>query len=202
MIKQKQAALRAASRLLDYPDESFHQEALWLEEGIHETFSSDTDKNKATLLEALNALKSIPLKELQELYVETFDYKDTTGLYLTAHELGDSRKRGTALIELQNMVKSYGYETTSGELSDYIPMLLELLSVMPEDEAAIRLRRRIACAVYRVLNHMPADQPYRHVLKMLMKTVFDSPSSEDIAQFDKEREETDTEPLPYPMLYQ
>lgn len=54
------------------------------------------------ILERIAPLFKMPLLELQEHYVETFDYKDKTGLYLTAHELGDSRKRGAALIKLQN----------------------------------------------------------------------------------------------------
>ena len=56
------------------------------------------------VLKRIDPLFEMSEKELQELYVETFDYKEKTNLYLTAHELGDSRKRGAALIKLQKLI--------------------------------------------------------------------------------------------------
>src|SRR5690606_39737501 len=43
---------------------------------------------------AIRELGGLSLREVREAYVGAFDLKDRTGLYLTAHELGDSRKRG------------------------------------------------------------------------------------------------------------
>lgn len=72
---------------------------------------------------------SVPPEELREIYVWTFDWKEKTRLYLTAHELGDSRERRAALILLQHIVRDAGFMMPSGELCDFIPLLYELLAV-------------------------------------------------------------------------
>jgi nitrate reductase molybdenum cofactor assembly chaperone NarJ/NarW len=108
------------SRLLTYPDSNFLDERSSIEEFISEYLSSA--KIRKEVLKSINPLYEMMLKDLQELYVETFDYKEEANLYLTAHELGDSRKRGAALIKLQKLICESGYDYEGKDLADYIPM--------------------------------------------------------------------------------
>lgn len=199
MTEEKSILLAIASRILIYPDEDFSSERAEMEEAVQDITAPDL---KNAISKAMKPIYLLPLPELQELYVQTFDYKEKTGLYLTAHEMGDSRKRGSALIELQQMIQEAGFVQTNEELADYIPMLLEFLAVAPEDIDCSRLRRRLAFAIDQILSHLPQENPYAGILQVLMTFIFDSPTAAEIAEFKKEHEKADLDPLPYPLLYQ
>lgn len=195
----KQMLLAIASRLISYPDDHFHQEL----EPVKEWLTEEAPEYiKADWLQAVEVLEAIPLQELRETYVATFDLKEHTGLYLTAQELGDSRKRGAALIKLQKIINEAGFERIDGELADYIPMIYEFLAVAPEGRQVSRLERRVAVATYQISQVLDADSPYVSVFKLLMEHVFDSPSIEEIEKLKSERENADTDELPYPIMYE
>src|SRR5690625_1353563 len=118
MNPEKQAILAIVSHLLGYPDDNFVEEGQTMEALVIENIESDHLKGK--LAEAYAPLFYLTSQEIKELYVETFDLKSNLGLYLTAHELGDSTKRGAALIKLQTLVKDAGFEQVEKELGDYM----------------------------------------------------------------------------------
>ncbi|WP_449538795.1 nitrate reductase molybdenum cofactor assembly chaperone [Ferdinandcohnia sp. Marseille-Q9671] len=199
MTNEAKAILVIMSRLLDYPDHTLYEGYPEIEEFVNEHVGSV--KMRKEIFERIAPLFEMSLLELQELYVETFDYKDKTGLYLTSHELGDSRKRGAALIKLQKLVCEAGFEYEGKEIVDYIPMLFELLAHAPEGENFVRLSRRLAFAINRVLKHLPESNPYQRIVDLLMMFVFEAPEAEEITILENQREEADLEELPYPMLY-
>lgn len=199
MEQQERALLAIASRLLTYPNDTFMHDQKDIKVCITENIES-----MPLLMELERAfipLNSLTLKELRELYVATFDLKSKLGLYLTAHELGDSNKRGAALIKLQKIVNEAGFERVEGELADYIPMLLEFLSIAPEDAHHERLQRRLAVAIQRMVNNIPEENPYAAVLLLLMEHVFPVPTKEEVEKLEFEREDADLEELPYPIMY-
>lgn len=200
MTNESAALLVTMSRILEYPNDEFFEEQSVIQEFINENIASETIRKE--LLEGIQPLYEMGRKNLQELYVETFDYKEQTSLYLTAHELGDSRKRGAALVKLQKLICEGGFEYEGRELADYIPMLLELLAVAPEEVNFIRLSRRLAYAIHRLLNNLSSANPYYKAIDLLMRFVFQAPGKEEIALLENEREEADLEELPYPMMYQ
>ncbi|MFZ3577277.1 nitrate reductase molybdenum cofactor assembly chaperone [Virgibacillus sp. DJP39] len=200
MDQQERALIAIASRILSYPDETFDKDKKEISNIIAENISSKQLMNE--LEEIFIPLYGLTLQEIQELYVATFDLKSKLGLYLTAHELGDSSKRGAALIKLQKMVNEAGFERVEGELADYIPMLLEFLAVSPADNDHTRLQRRLAVAFQRMLNNIPENNPYAPFLLVLMRHVFPEPTKEEVEKLEFEREEADLEELPYPIMYQ
>ncbi|HFL8794862.1 MAG TPA: nitrate reductase molybdenum cofactor assembly chaperone [Candidatus Azosocius sp. HAIN] len=76
---------------------------------------------------------------LQQMYIDTFDKKNIHSLYLFEHIHGDSKDRGQAMVDLQNMYISSGYKISSYELPDYFPVFLEYLSLISEKDAKILL---------------------------------------------------------------
>jgi nitrate reductase molybdenum cofactor assembly chaperone NarJ/NarW len=200
MTDEEKIILIILSRLLDYPEQALLEGYPEFEEYLTEHVGS-VGKRKE-ILKRITPLFNLSLLELQELYVETFDYKDKTGLYLTAHELGDSRKRGAALIKLQKLVCEGGFEYQGKEIVDYIPMLLELLAFAPEGENFTRLSRRLAFAIHRIKLNLPESNPYQKVVDLLLMFVFEAPDAEELTRLENEREEADLEELPYPMMYQ
>jgi len=199
MTNNASAILVIMSRILDYPNDEFFKERSIIKEFVKAHISSEEIRNE---IEArIFPLFKMGQKELQELYVETFDYKEKTSLYLTAHELGDSRKRGAALIKLQKLICEGGFEYEGKELADYIPMLLELVAAAPEHENFNRLSQRLSFAIQRLLNNLSDSNPYYKAIDLLMMFVFEVPGKEELILLENEREEADLDELPYPVMY-
>lgn len=188
------AGLRAVSWLLTYP-----QEGVWLE-GLYELQDdiAAAPGNIALLLApVLDEFLRTPVTGLQPRYVETFDFSDKRTLYLTAHELGDSRKRGSALIECKQMLEQAGYELAGSELPDYLPLLLEFLAVKPEAQDTHSLEQRLAWVCAQICMALPEESPYRPVLQAAQSLLPEaSPENGNLA-----REEADLAELPYPLHY-
>ncbi|MFD1848509.1 nitrate reductase molybdenum cofactor assembly chaperone [Oceanobacillus bengalensis] len=200
MNQEKRVILVMASRLLGYPTEDFGKISNEMNDLMDEAI--EVESLKEELKKAYVPLSSLSSREIQELYVETFDLKSKLGLYLTAHELGDSTKRGAALIKLQKVINQSGFERVGEELVDYIPMLLEFLAVAPKKPEVERIEKRVSVAISYMLEHVDEANPYARILVMLMKHVFPTPSKEEIKQLESGREEADLEELPYPIMYQ
>lgn len=198
MIHQK-VILMTLSRLLDYPDESLMTNRSEIVSFIEEQI--DSAEIQKEILSRIQPLLTLPLKDMQELYVETFDHMEQTNLYLTAHELGDSRKRGLALIQLQNLIQDSGYQCAGKELMDYIPLLLEFLAVTPEEEVFINLSRRISYAINRIVTNLPKNNIYKRAAELLMIFVFKAPNKQEMYKLELLREQADLEELPYPLMY-
>lgn len=198
MDEQKAQILTIVSHLLSYPTEDFLEELSEIKEIIEEeSFPADI---KESLANALVPFSEMSLRDLRETYVAAFDLKKKLGLYLTAHELGDSPKRGAALIRLQKIINVAGFERIDEELADYIPMLLEFMAVasFPDKE---RLQKRLATALQRIFDYMYEDNPYIGIFSVLMTFVFEKPTAEEMKELEQDREEADLEPMPYPIMY-
>lgn len=199
MNEQERFMLLVISRLVGYPEDN-------LMEGKNDLFQSlaeelEQEDIKLRLLAALEPLYQMPLQELRESYVSAFDWVEGTGLYLTAHELGDSRDRGAALILLQHIISDAGFGLADGELADYIPALYELIAVAPENVYLKALKRRLAVATKQIAEHLPPEHPYASIYQFLVSDIFGEPPVEDIRKLEHSRETTDLADMPYPILY-
>lgn len=197
---KSQLLILISSRLLTYPDDTFIEQTEDILNAIEQIeLSADL---KDTLFTCVNSLTQVDIWELREVYVETFDMKESTGLYLTAHEMGDSRKRGAAFIKLQKLVNEAGFERVEGELADYIPMLYELLAVVPDSWKIRQLEKRLAFATQRIGDHLNSDNVYKPIFSILMTHVFEALSSKEIEDIENNREIADMEDeMPFPMMY-
>lgn len=72
----------------------------------------------------------------QERYVWLFDRTRSLSLNLYEHVHGESRDRGEAMVALLELYRSKGLELSANELPDHLPVFLEFLSSLPNDEAA------------------------------------------------------------------
>ena len=136
---------------------------------------------------------------LQEEYVWLFDRTRSLSLNLYEHVHGESRERGPAMVALLKLYRSKGLELSVGELPDHLPVFLEFLSTLPDDEAASllgeaahvivaigeRLMKRgsLYRAVFGALASLSAAPADRAALASLMAEPDDDPS--DLAALDK-----------------
>lgn len=104
---------------------------------------------------------------LERHYVETFDLRRRSSLYLTYYLHGDTRRRGMALLTLAQRYRAAGWDTDGGELPDHLPVVLEFAALAGpgRGEAPLRQHRRGIELVHRALSD--AGSPYRHVLAAL-----------------------------------
>ncbi|MER7463286.1 nitrate reductase molybdenum cofactor assembly chaperone [Streptomyces sp. NPDC097981] len=105
---------------------------------------------------------------LERHYVEMFDLRRKSSLYLTYYLHGDTRRRGMALLTLNQRYQAAGWDTDGGELPDHLPVVLEFAALVGPGggEAPLRLHRRGLELIHRAL--ADADSPYRQVLAALL----------------------------------
>lgn len=130
--------LRVLSALLRYPDEAVQQGAAELEAALAEEGLLSPEQ-RAALAPLLAQLATADLLDLQEAYVALFDRGRAVSLHLFEHVHGESRDRGQAMVDLRERYLANGLEITASELPDYLPLLLEYLSVLPPEQAAEEL---------------------------------------------------------------
>ena len=103
-------------------------------------------------------------RELRQAYVETFDFTRRNALHLTYHVHGDRRQRGIALLRMKQRYAAAGFELTDAELPDYLPVMLEFASLVPEDVGlAVLAESRDAIELVRSSLHA-AGSPYAWLL--------------------------------------
>ena len=85
-------------------------------------------------------LRRVPLAELQQDYVATFDHTRRCALYLTYFAYGDTRRRGAALVAFKEAYRRAGVEWADelGELPDHLCAVLQLGATVDAD-IALRL---------------------------------------------------------------
>lgn len=157
---------RALALLLRYPQRHWLQALDEVEDVLH----AERWRNKRTLQQVaplIAFLRQTPLLRLEAHYVDTFDRQPRHALYLYEHFFGESRARGTAMVELLAEYRRAGLALDSDELPDYLPVFLEFLSERSPREA----RRQLGpvAGVIRLLARRlsEAQTPYAGVLKAL-----------------------------------
>ena len=125
---------RILSALLLYPEPELVAALPELEAGL-----AGRPQMLAALRPLLDYLAREDLITLQQTYVQTFDRTPSHSLHLFEHIHGESRDRGQAMVDLMEEYKRHGLQMTDDELPDYVPLFLEFLSQLDNEEAAGRL---------------------------------------------------------------
>jgi len=126
--------LRALSALLSYPRDDLRQALPEIADAIHNSPLVAT-REREGLMALIEELAAGDLLETEERYVELFDRGRATSLHLFEHLHGESRDRGEAMVELKRLYEHAGFELSTGELPDYLPVVLEYLSCRDLAEA-------------------------------------------------------------------
>ncbi|MDO3396492.1 MULTISPECIES: nitrate reductase molybdenum cofactor assembly chaperone [Nocardioides] len=116
------------SRVLDYPTPALADALDDLERLV---------PDDPHLLALLDHLRRTPLAVLQQDYVATFDHTRKCALYLTYFALGDTRRRGAALVGFKEAYRAAGVEWSEehGELPDHLCAVLQLGATVDADAA-------------------------------------------------------------------
>ncbi|MER6523990.1 nitrate reductase molybdenum cofactor assembly chaperone [Streptomyces sp. NPDC001508] len=169
--------LRLCSLLLQYPDD----ELAAARPVLTATIAALPDSPAAAHLAAFTTWFAGQEQDaLERHYVATFDLRRKSSLYLTYYLHGDTRRRGMALLTLNQRYRAAGWDIDGGELPDHLPVVLEFAALAGpgRGEAPLRQHRRGLELIHRAL--ADADSPYRHVLAALF-TLLPPPTEADRA---------------------
>jgi len=136
---------QAASYLLAYPDQGLLDRVPVIRAALAE--------QRVTTLDAfLDHVERTPLEVLERQYVEVFDLSRRHALYLSYWTDGDTRRRGEVLGRFKAAYRASGFLVdTSGELPDYLPMVLEYAAVAdPEGGEALLREYRPSLELLRI----------------------------------------------------
>jgi nitrate reductase molybdenum cofactor assembly chaperone NarJ/NarW len=124
--------------------------------------------NRALLHDLVEEIATGDLYDLQERYVVLFDRSRPLSLHLFEHVHGESRDRGQAMIDLQNLYENGGLVIDAAELPDFLPLFLEFLSTRPLEESRDLLGQtaHILAAIGERL--VKRDSPYAAVFTALV----------------------------------
>lgn len=75
----------------------------------------------------IEAVQELGIDQLEELYVQTFDFQKKSTLHMTYAKFEDGKERGQMLAKLKATYEMFGLEISTGELSDYLPLMCEFL---------------------------------------------------------------------------
>ena len=164
MTGEERHLLRMVSLFLHYPEGSLLDSLSSLEEAVNGIFNPDA---KAVCGDFLNHMRSTPILRLQETYSATFDLNPSTCLDLGYHRWGEGKERGSALARLVSLYSQAGYELVDGELPDYLPLVLEFLSLCPEEmslEIIEAYANQVTALATRLAEH---ESPYAGLLRLV-----------------------------------
>ncbi len=123
MDEETRVILKILSLFLQYPKEGTASSHVALD-GISES------EEKQALENFCRDCGRTTLLQLQEEYTRIFDLDPSMSLNLTHHH-PQVHSRGKLLIQLQQHYREAGWENLPGELPDYLPLILEFMSVCP-----------------------------------------------------------------------
>ena len=161
---------KVLSVLLEYPTKDLV--AHW--ENINQIISelpNLTSEDKKILSGFTLWASNLSLTKFQADYVDNFDMTAENSLYLTYHLFDEQdRDRGPALIELTELYKSTGFEIGSGELPDYLPLILEYVSTMNDEASALAFLQQTAQAADIIASNLEKNEsPYAPLVRMVAR---------------------------------
>jgi nitrate reductase delta subunit len=186
---------QAASVLLQYPDEEVARRIPLVQEAL-DTLPPGAPRDR--LAQFLRHLEAAGPRAMAQQYVETFDFRRRSCLYLTYYTAGDTRRRGAALGRLKQRYAAAGLALQGGELPDFLPVVLEFTAATGEREVLVE--HRPALALLRLALE-ESGSPYALVVQALCATL-PGPSPRDheavlaLAASGPPREEVGLEPYP------
>lgn len=168
MTQEKMLIIRIASHLLQYPGEEMINSLSSISDWISELSPGRT---REALTGFLAELRNRKILSLQEEYSRVFDLNAATCLNLSYHKHGDERERGAAMVWLKQIYLRAGYEIAFNELPDFLPMMLEFLSVCSSEEYAWIVQEYRSQMEVLSARLQETESPYAELLRVALDSI-------------------------------
>jgi nitrate reductase delta subunit len=125
----------------------------------------------APLSRFLDHVERTPAADLAAAYVDTFDHRKRSCLFLTYYAHGDTRRRGMALLALKQRYAAAGLRLVDDELPDHLAVMLEYAaSAEPAAGRELLTAHRAGLELLRLALHDTAS-PWADVLDSVSATL-------------------------------
>lgn len=198
---------KVLSLLLSYPQAEWVHE-LDLMEKLLDDEQAINGQARQQLADLLLSLRTEPLLDAEQNYVATFDRNPSHSLHLFEHIHGESRDRGMAMVNLIEEYRKHGLDMDADELPDFVPLFLEYLSQLPDQQALNMLGETVDVLALIGRKLKGNSSPYHNVFDVLegMSPVAAQPlpdvpirdMEETIVQFGPSADGTDPLMVPKP----
>ncbi|MFL0180812.1 MULTISPECIES: nitrate reductase molybdenum cofactor assembly chaperone [unclassified Mycobacterium] len=161
------AVWQAASLLLSYPDDQLPQRL-----DTVEALLAHAEESAANLLRrTVTALRAADPMAAAVDYVETFDMRRRSTMFLTYWTGGDTRNRGMQMLAFATAYREAGAEPPVGEAPDHLPVVLEFAAtVAPQAGRRLLLAHRAPLDIlHRALSD--AGSPYAFAVAAVCATL-------------------------------
>lgn len=146
-VRSQAVVYQAASVVLRYPDD----EVLGLRGVVRRALAESAPRALAHFEPLLDWWEQTPVDEVRATYVDVFDMSKRHALYLSYWTDGDTRRRGQVLTEFLRRFREEGLDpSTTGELPDHLPLVLEFASRCPDAGAELLQEYRASLELIRI----------------------------------------------------
>ncbi len=117
------------------------------------------------------ALRATDATRAAEDYVETFDLRRRSTMYLTYWTVGDTRNRGSEMHAFAAVYRDAGVDAPNAESPDYLPLVLEFAATVdPDAGRRLLVKHRVPIDVLcEALTEI--DSPYTHAVAAVCETL-------------------------------
>lgn len=171
--------LKVLSLLLSYPEAEMF-EALDEMAAVIEQENLLLEDHKKSVQALIDSYCGADLLDIQERYVALFDRGRFLSLHIFEHVHGESRDRGQAMVNLLQMYEAHGFELSTRELPDYIPLFLEFLSQQTKAEAVQLLQDAMPVLSLLGARLTERDSEFRVIFDALAGFAGEPEAAEDI----------------------
>ncbi|ORA82081.1 nitrate reductase molybdenum cofactor assembly chaperone [Mycobacterium malmoense] len=161
---------QAASLLLAYPEDGPGGLADRLDI-VDELLGHIGEPAAALLGETVAALRALEPMAAATGYVEIFDMRRRTTMYLTYWTAGDTRNRGREMLRFATTYRDAGVEPPRAEAPDHLPVVLEFAATVdPVAGRRLLVEHRVPIDVLRAAL-ADAKSPYEHAIAAVCATL-------------------------------
>ncbi|MGI9100979.1 MAG: nitrate reductase molybdenum cofactor assembly chaperone [Terriglobales bacterium] len=117
------------------------------------------------------SVRSLDLRQVQELFIGTFDLSPVCSLEMGWHLFGENYDRGLLLVKIRALLRKHAI-AESTELPDHLTYALRLVPRMEAAEAEYFVEAIVLPAIAKMLSAFEGKKnPYEHVLDAVRNTL-------------------------------
>jgi nitrate reductase delta subunit len=158
---------QTAALLLAYPDEEFADRLATVDELLAHISGSAAELLGATVA----GLRNLEPMRAAVGYVDTFDMRRRSTMYLTYWTAGDTRNRGSHMLAFTQTYRQAGVDPPQREAPDYLPVVLEFAATVdPVAGRRLLIEHRVPIDLLcDALRH--SGSPYMHAVAAVCQTL-------------------------------